>query len=71
MNVEPIKASYNEARAAQREYAKSVRKARQERLNKAEEGVARARLKKLPSSSRMKRSRKPTARLPPGAACST
>lgn len=46
MNVEPLKATYSQARTAQREYAASVRKARQERLNKAEQQVSRARLKK-------------------------
>ena len=46
MNVEPIKASYSEARRAQREYAASVRKSRERRLNKAEGDLNRARLKK-------------------------
>jgi hypothetical protein len=46
MNVEPLKASYSEARRAQREYAASVRKLRQARLDKAEGNLARARLAK-------------------------
>jgi hypothetical protein len=46
MNVEPLKASYSEARKAQREYAASVKKSRQERLHQAEGNLARARLKK-------------------------
>lgn len=46
MNIEPVKASYSEARRAQREYAASVRKLRRERLNKAEGTLARARLAK-------------------------
>jgi hypothetical protein len=46
MNVEPLKASYSEARRAQREYAASVRKAREQRLHKAENNFARARLAK-------------------------
>lgn len=46
MNIEPLKASYNEARRAQREYAASVRKLRQARLDKAEGNLARARLTK-------------------------
>ena len=46
MNVEPIKASYGEARQAQKEYAASVRKAREARLHKVEGDLNRARLKK-------------------------
>ncbi len=46
MNVEPIKASYSEARRAQKEYAASVRKSREQRLHKAEGDLNRARLRK-------------------------
>jgi hypothetical protein len=46
MNVEPIKASYSEARRAQKEYAASVRKSRERRLNRAEGDLNRARLRK-------------------------
>ena len=46
MNIQPIKMDKYNARAAQREYAKSVRRHRAERLAQADTDLARARLKK-------------------------